>query len=207
MSTTTSGATASPVPGATKVGKDEHHERIVLEPSPLQVKEIEEAKDVLDQALCSIPEEEGCESKEEFEKETTEAVERGKKLLPKDFPFTAHMCEDETILEKQLFKDYTGDVYWNECGRDFIIDPNQPKENFKPENMANLVYRSLKPLRIYEGGEKALTVKGMCEGIAKLNFKTGGCSWIENVDVQLREIDGKEVMTIVFFCEFPEETE
>ena len=38
---------------------------------------------MLDQALCSIPEEEGCESKEEFEKETTEAVERGKKLLPK----------------------------------------------------------------------------------------------------------------------------
>ena len=42
---------------------------------------------------------------------------------------------------------FVGDVYWNECGRDFIVDPNQPKENFKPENMANLVYRSLKPLR------------------------------------------------------------
>ena len=48
MSTTTSGATASPVAGALKVGKDEHHERIVLEPSPLQVKEIEEAKGELD---------------------------------------------------------------------------------------------------------------------------------------------------------------
>ncbi len=37
-------AQASPVTGATSVGKDEHHERIVLEPSPLQTKEIEEAK-------------------------------------------------------------------------------------------------------------------------------------------------------------------
>ncbi len=35
---------ASPVTGATSVSKDEHHERIVLEPSPLQTKEIEEAK-------------------------------------------------------------------------------------------------------------------------------------------------------------------
>jgi len=42
MSTTdTSGATPSHDTGATKVGKDEHHERIVLEPSPIQAKEIE----------------------------------------------------------------------------------------------------------------------------------------------------------------------
>jgi len=200
-------AQASPVTGATSVGKDEHHERIVLEPSPLQTKEIEEAKDLLDEALCSIPEEEECEDKEEFMKETMEAVERAKKFLPKEFPFTAHMSEDESVLDKQVFKDYTGDVYWNECGRDFIVDPNQPKENFKPENMANLVYRSLKPLRIFEGGEKSMTVRSMCEGIAKLNFKTGGCNFLENVDVQLREIDGKEVMTIVFFCGFPDDNE
>ena len=32
--------------------------------------------------------------------------------------------------------------------RDFIVDPNQPKENFQPENMANLVYSSLMPLKV-----------------------------------------------------------
>ena len=32
--------------------------------------------------------------------------------------------------------------------RDFIVDPNQPKENFQPENMANLVYSSLTPLKV-----------------------------------------------------------
>ena len=31
----------------------------------------------------------------------------------------------------------------------------------------------------------------MCEGIAKLNFKTGGCSWIENVDVQVLIYQGR----------------
>ena len=40
--------------------------------------------------------------------------------------------------------------------------------------------------RIFEGGEKAMTVRSMCEGIAKLNFKTGGCNFLENVDVQVK---------------------
>ncbi len=30
-----------------------------------------------------------------------------------------------------------------------------------------------------------MTVASMCEGIAKLNFKTGGCNFLENVDVQV----------------------
>eukprot|EP00088_Acartia_fossae_P063740 TRINITY_DN7798_c0_g1_i2.p1 TRINITY_DN7798_c0_g1~~TRINITY_DN7798_c0_g1_i2.p1 ORF type:complete len:203 (+),score=77.78 TRINITY_DN7798_c0_g1_i2:67-675(+) len=201
--TTASGA--ANITGATKVGKDSHYERIVLEPSTSQVGEVEHAKDLLDLALCSIPEEEEYDDKEEFLNETKEAIERGKKNLPKKFPFTVHMSEDESVLDKQVFKDYTGDVYWNECGRDFIVDPDQPKENFKPENMANLVYRSLKPFRILEGGMKPLTVKSLCEGVADLGFETGGCNFLENVDVQLREIDGKEVMTIVFFCGFPDE--
>ncbi len=25
-----------------------------------------------------------------------------------DFPFTVHMSEDESVLDKQVFKDYTG---------------------------------------------------------------------------------------------------
>ena len=40
-----------------------------------------------------------------------------------------------------------GPVYWNDCGRDFIIDPEQPKENFQPENMHKLKYTSLAPLK------------------------------------------------------------
>merc|ERR1719341_1035082 len=35
-------------------------------------------------------------------------------------------------------------------------DAIKPKENFQPENMANLVYSSMTPLKIYEGGDKPL---------------------------------------------------
>ena len=41
--------------------------------------------DLLDEALCSIPEEEECENKEEFMKETMEAVQRAKKLFHRVF--------------------------------------------------------------------------------------------------------------------------
>jgi hypothetical protein len=47
----------------------------------------------------------------------------------------------------KIFYNVAGPVYWNDCGRDFIIDPAQPKENFKPENMHKLKYSSLAPLK------------------------------------------------------------
>ena len=75
------GATPNPA-GKNVVGQNEHYERICLELSPLQAKEIEEAKDLLDLVLCSIPKEKDCDTKEELMKETAESIERGKKLLP-----------------------------------------------------------------------------------------------------------------------------
>jgi len=198
--------------------KDEVYERIVLEPTPEQEAEIEQAKSVLDFSLCSMPEEaEGEEGKENADKENKDddaeeeesmekIAERTKKALPKGFPYSAYMpfegeedCSEE-VLGKEIFTNYTGPVYWNDCGRDFIVDPNQDKKNFKPENMANLVYHSLKPIMIHPGGEKKLTVGKLCEGIAKLKFNAGDNSILENIDVQLREIDNKDVMTIVFFA-------
>ena len=190
-------ATANPTEvSSAPVHKDEKYERIVLEPQPNMEKEIEEAKELLDLALCSVPNEDDEKYEEEgneglYEKDLEEIATRTKKLLHKDFPYTAYVPSDETVLEKPIFKDYTGAVYWNDCGRDFIIDPNQSKENFKPENMAKLVYHSLKPIKIYEGGDKPLTVQGLCDGVAKLKFNPGDCHFLGDIDVQLRENDDK----------------
>merc|ERR1719495_2327856 len=127
------------------------------------------------------------------------SAKKSQQLLPEGFPFTAYLPDDESVLDKQIFKNYTGAVYWNDCGRDFIIDPNQPKENFQPENMAKLVYHSLKPALIYPEGEKPITVKSLCEGVAKLKFVPGDHHILENIDIQLREIDNKDVMTVIFY--------
>eukprot|EP00088_Acartia_fossae_P023826 TRINITY_DN24820_c0_g1_i1.p1 TRINITY_DN24820_c0_g1~~TRINITY_DN24820_c0_g1_i1.p1 ORF type:complete len:204 (-),score=60.19 TRINITY_DN24820_c0_g1_i1:210-821(-) len=198
----TATATADAGTGVT-APKDVKYERIVLEIPPDMSAEMEEAKELLDEALCSIPSEEDEKYEEEgedFNADLKKVHEFSKNLLPKGFPYTACLPEDdEEILDKQIFKNYTGAVYWNDCGRDFIIDPNQPKENFQPENMANLVYHSLKPIMIHPGGEKPLTVKGLCEGVTKLKFNPGECHFLENIDIQLREIDDKEVATIVFY--------
>jgi len=203
-------ATAT-APNSTPVNKNEKYERIVLEASPAMEKELEEAKDLLDRALCSMPseddekyEQEDTEDEEEegsslYEKDLAAISARSKQVLPKDFPFTAYVPEDETIMDKQVFASYTGPVYWNDCGRDFIVDPNQPKENFQPENMANLVYHSLKPLRVHEGGEKPMTVRSFVEGVTALKFIPGDHHFLENIEIQMREIDDKEVMTVVFY--------
>ena len=87
-------------------------------------------------------------------------------LKPKDFPYTFYLMDaaQEKAFDDPIFATYRGPIYWNDCGRynniriitkkvtfttrDFIVDPNQPKENFQPENMANLVYSSLTPLKV-----------------------------------------------------------
>ena len=124
------------------------------------------------------------------------------KIKPKSFPYTFYLMDEkqEKAYDEVLFSSYKGAVYWNDCGRDFIVDPNQPKENFEPENMHKLVYTSLKPLKIHEGGEKQLTVKTMCEAVAKVGFNPGEHHFLENVQIQLREIDGAEAITIIFYA-------
>merc|ERR1719369_2723988 len=66
-------------------------------------------------------------------------------VKPKDFPYTFYLMDEkqEKAYDEPIFSSFKGPIYWNDCGRDFIVDPNQPKENFQPENMANLVYSSL----------------------------------------------------------------
>ena len=124
------------------------------------------------------------------------------KIKPKSFPYTFYIMDDkqEKAYDEAIFSNYRGSVFWNDCGRDFIVDPNQPKENFEPENMHKLVYTSLKPLKIYAGGEKALTARSLCEGVAKVGFNPGEHHFLENIQVQMREIDGEEVVTIVFYA-------
>ena len=74
------------------------------------------------------------------------------------------------------------------------------QENFQPENMSKLVYSSLKPIKIHEGGEKPLTVRSLCEAVAKVGFNPGDHHFLENVQLQLREIEGTEAITIVFYA-------
>ena len=107
-------ATANPTEvSSAPVHKDEKYERIVLEPQPNMETEIEEAKELLDLALCSVPNEDDEKYEEEgneglYEKDLEEIATRTKKLLHKDFPYTAYVPSDETVLEKPIFKDYTG---------------------------------------------------------------------------------------------------
>merc|ERR1712080_762738 len=108
--------------------------------------------------------------------------------------------EQEKAFDDNIFATYRGPVYWNDCGRDFIVDPTQPKENFQPENMHNLVYSSLSPLKIWEGGEKPLTPRLLCEAVARVGFAPGEHCFLENIQIQLREIDGEEVLTIIFYA-------
>ena len=112
--------------------------------------------------------------------------------------------KQEKSYDESLFSSYKGAVYWNDCGGDFIVDQNQPKENFEPENMHKLIYTSLKPLLIHAGGEgdevKPLTPRLLCEAVAKVGFNPGDHHFLENIQIQMREIDGKEAITIVFYA-------
>ena len=127
-------------------------------------------------------------------------------IKPKTFPYTFYLMDEkqEKSYDESLFSSYKGAVYWNDCGRDFIVDQNQPKENFEPENMHKLIYTSLKPLLIHAGCEgdevKPLTPRLLCEAVAKVGFNPGDHHFLENIQIQMREIDGKEAITIVFYA-------
>ena len=126
------------------------------------------------------------------------------KIKPKSFPYTFYLMDDkqEKSYDDTIFSSYRGPVYWNDCGRDFIVDQAQPKENFEPENMHKLVYTSLKPLKIHAGGEKEkpLTARLLCEAVAKVGFNPGDHHFLENIQIQMREIEGAEAVTIVFYA-------
>jgi len=183
------------------------YERIIIdsEKKPDLKKEMEDATDLLDYVMCRVPDPEDAKYKDDedaYEDDLEEMQTKTDKVKPKSFPYTFYLMDDkqEKAYDEVIFSNYRGPVYWNDCGRDFIVDPNQPKENFEPENMHKLVYTSLKPLKIYAGGEKALTARSLCEGVAKVGFNPGEHHFLENIQIQMREIDGEEVVTIVFYA-------
>eukprot|EP00092_Neocalanus_flemingeri_P020915 GFUD01022659.1.p1 GENE.GFUD01022659.1~~GFUD01022659.1.p1 ORF type:complete len:223 (-),score=82.20 GFUD01022659.1:247-873(-) len=183
------------------------YDRIIidLEDRPDIKKEVEDAMDLLDYVMCRVPDQEDPKYKDDedsYEDDLEEMQTKTDAIKPKDFPYTFYLMDvkQEKAFDEAIFSSYKGPVYWNDCGRDFIVDPNQPKENFQPENMANLVYSSLTPLKIYEGGEKPLTSRIMCEGVAKAGFIPGEHCFLENIQIQMREINGEEAMTVVFYA-------
>ena len=112
------------------------------------------------------------DDEEAYDDDLEEMQEKTDALKPKDFPYTFYLMDaaQEKAFDDPIFATYRGPVYWNDCGRwfhsnecskfvplmtirDFIMDPNQPKENFQPENMANLVYSSLTPLKVEKNGK------------------------------------------------------
>merc|ERR1719430_1208314 len=129
--------------------------------------------------MCRVPDKDDPKYKDD-EDALEEMQEKTDALKPKDFPYTFYLMD---AAQEKAFD-----------------DPIQPKENFQPENMANLVYSSLTPLKVFPGGEKALTPRTLCEGVAKAKFIPGEHCFLENIQIQLREIQGEEVMTIVFYA-------
>jgi len=197
------------VPCATScpLKEDTKYDRIIidLEDRPDLKKEVEEAMDLLDYVMCRVPDQDDPKYKDDedaYEDDLEEMQTKTDAIKPKNFPYTFYLMDDkqEKAYEEPIFSNYRGPIYWNDCGRDFIVDPNQPKENFQPENMAKLIYSSLTPLKIYEGGEKPLTAKLMCEGVARVGFIPGEHCFLENIQIQMREVNGEEAMTIVFYA-------
>ena len=131
------------------------------------------------------------DDEEAYDDDLEEMQEKTDALKPKDFPYTFYLMDagQEKAFDDPIFATYRGPIYWNDCGRydhiritiisvtfttrDFIVDPNQPKENFQPENMANLVYSSLTPLKVETEYKKRpniiVLVKAHVSFIAKLD--------------------------------------
>merc|ERR1712096_583190 len=136
--------------------------------------------DFLDYVMCRVPDPDDAKYKDDedaYEDDLEEMQTKTDATKPKEFPYTFYLMD-----EKQE-KAY-----------------DEPMENFQPENMANLIYTSLSPLKIYEGGDKPLTPKLLCEGVAKVGFVPGEHCFLENIQIQMREYNGVEAMTVVFYA-------
>ena len=183
------------------------YERIIIDLDKRTVlkKEIEDASELLDFVMCRVPDPEDAKYKDDedaYEEDLEEMETKTDKIKPKSFPYTFYLMDEnqENAYDQAIFSSYRGPLYWNDCVRDFIVEPNQPKENFEPENMNKLVYKSLKPIKIHSGGENSLTVKEMCEEVAKVSFNPGEHHFLENIQIQMRKVDGEEAVTIVFYA-------
>ena len=161
------------------------------------------AKMWLNYALCSIPDENDekyigdMDRPGLYENDLDELWEKTRRMQPDGFPFSFQIM-DARAYEKVLFSGYKGPIYWNHCQRELLIDWEQPAENFEPGR--RLFFSMLKPIKIKDVGDEPLTVKGLCEAVAKLDYYPGDHRFLEEVRVELRKIDGVEAITIIFKC-------
>merc|ERR1712058_57767 len=175
------------------------YKRIIidLEKRPDLKKELEDATQLLKHAMCRTPD---MDDDDAFDK----ICRKMEKIKPKSFPYAFYLLDDKDY-DLQIFKDiHKGAVFWTDFRRDNILEPNQPDEYFEYENRHKLVYTRLKPLKIRSEGEKAMTVKEMCEAVAeaitKVEYSPGNHHFLEDIKIQMRNIDGEEVVTILFCC-------
>ena len=151
-------------------------------------KEMKEAEDLLMSSL-------GIKFPNIAEIPNEEEMEQSLKILPKDFPYvTSGRVDEKAYKEKPIFSYYKGPVYWNDQRREVGV----------LINMMNISYPDPeKPVRIHEGGDKPLTVQGLCEAVARVSFKHVFLEkpvFLEQFDLTMRKINGEEAITIVFYC-------
>ena len=154
-------------------------------------KEMKEAEDLLMSSL-------GIKFPNIAEIPNEEEMEQSLKILPKDFPYvTSGRVDEKAYKEKPIFSYYKGPVYWNDYEREVGI----------PSYALNLMQMAcpvpMKPVRIHEGGDKPLTVQGLCEAVARVGFKHVFLErpvFLEQFDLTMRKINGEEAITIVFYC-------
>ena len=70
-------------------------------------------------------------------------------IKPKDFPYTFYLMDaaQEKAYDDPVFSTYRGPVYWNDCGRDFIVDPNQPKVGGWGSDGTGMNIQQINPLK------------------------------------------------------------
>lgn len=182
--------TEDPVPYKKKV--------LNVKNKPELKKHIRETKQMLKYALCRYPQQgKHFGYGEAYERALDQIQSRTEKMMPEDFPYTFYLI-DEDDYEEELLRGYRGPVYWNDFGREFIIDEDQPIENYQEGN--KVTFTSLKPIKIFDEGEKKVTVRSLCEAVASVRYDPGNHTFLEGIKVELREIDGVEAITIIFEC-------
>ena len=176
--------------------------KVDLKKRPGIKKELKVAQDFLNYVMCRFPDDEDPKYEDgivAFEDDFDKIALKTNKIKPEAFDYTFYLI-DEKAYDDAIFTSYKGDIYWNDFGREYILDPNQPIENFEYKNRHKVVYSSLKPLKIFAAGDKPLTPRLLCVAVAKLGYDTGDHCFLEEIKIEMREIDGKEAVTIVFMC-------
>ena len=166
------------------------YEKIIVDvkDKPEIKKHMEDATKLLNYALCTFPDYD--------KKDLDELFAKTRRMQPDGFPFSIKIVDDKAY-EEVLLPGYDGPVYWNTHTREHIIDWEKIGI---AEHRGNVFETPLKPIKMKDAGQEPLTVKTLCEAIAKLDYWPGDHRFLERVVVELREIDGVEAITIIFSC-------